>query len=173
MTTLIMAIIFCGLLGVVYGVWASKSVMDADPGNERMREIASAIQEGAGAYLKRQYATISVVGVIIFVLVAYLLDPIVAIGFAIGAILSGIAGFVGMLISVRANVRTAQAASEDLSKGLTIAFKAGSVTGMLVAALALLAVSIYFFILTNTLNHSYDSRAVSYTHLTLPTKRIV
>ena len=148
MTTLIMAIIFCGLLGVGYGVWASKAVMDADPGNERMREIASAIQEGAGAYLKRQYATISVVGVIIFVLVAYLLDPVVAIGFAIGAILSGIAGFVGMLISVRANVRTAQAASEDLSKGLTVAFKAGSVTGMLVAALAL---------------------PVSYTHLTLPT----
>ena len=88
MTTLITVIIFCGLLGVIYGVWASKSVMDADPGNEKMREIASAIQEGAGAYLKRQYATISVVGVIIFLLVAYLLDPIVAVGFAIGAILS-------------------------------------------------------------------------------------
>ena len=160
MTTLITVIIFCGLVGVVYGIWASKSVMDADPGNERMREIASAIQEGAGAYLKRQYATISVVGVIIFLLVAYLLDPIVAVGFAIGAILSGIAGFVGMLISVRANVRTAQAASEDLSKGLSIAFKAGSVTGMLVAALALLAVSVYFFILTNMLNHSYDSRVI-------------
>ena len=160
MTTLITVIIFCGLLGVVYGIWASKSVMDADPGNERMREIASAIQEGAGAYLKRQYATISVVGVIIFLLVAYLLDPIVAVGFAIGAILSGIAGFVGMLISVRANVRTAQAASEDLSKGLSIAFKAGSVTGMLVAALALLAVSVYFFILTSMLNHSFDSRVI-------------
>ena len=160
MTTLIMVIIFCGLLGVAYGIWASKSVMDADPGNERMREIAGAIQEGAGAYLKRQYATIAIVGVIIFLLVAYLLDPIVAVGFAIGAILSGIAGFVGMLISVRANVRTAQAASEDLSKGLSIAFKAGSVTGMLVAALALLAVSIYFYILTNMLNYSYDSRVI-------------
>ena len=160
MTTLIMVIIFCGLLGVAYGIWASKSVMDADPGNERMREIAGAIQEGAGAYLKRQYATIAIVGVIIFLLVAYLLDPIVAVGFAIGAILSGIAGFVGMLISVRANVRTAQAASEDLSKGLSIAFKAGSVTGMLVAALALLAVSVYFYILTNMLNYSYDSRVI-------------
>ena len=160
MTTLIMVIIFCGLLGVAYGIWASKSVMDADPGNERMQEIAGAIQEGAGAYLKRQYATIAIVGVIIFLLVAYLLDPIVAVGFAIGAILSGIAGFVGMLISVRANVRTAQAASEDLSKGLSIAFKAGSVTGMLVAALALLAVSIYFYILTNMLNYSYDSRVI-------------
>ena len=160
MTTLIMVIIFCGLLGVAYGIWASKSVMDADPGNERMQEIAGAIQEGAGAYLKRQYATIAIVGVIIFLLVAYLLDPIVAVGFAIGAILSGIAGFVGMLISVRANVRTAQAASEDLSKGLSIAFKAGSVTGMLVAALALLAVSVYFYILTNMLNYSYDSRVI-------------
>ena len=134
--------------------------MNADPGNDRMQEIASAIQEGAGAYLKRQYATIAMVGVIIFVAVAYFLSITVAIGFAIGAILSGIAGFVGMLISVRANVRTAQASSESLGKGLSIAFKAGSVTGMLVASLALLAVCVYFFILTNSLGHAYNSRIV-------------
>ncbi|MBH20792.1 MAG: sodium-translocating pyrophosphatase [Rhodobiaceae bacterium] len=160
MTILISVIILCGLLGVLYGIWASKSVMNADPGNDRMQEIASAIQEGAGAYLKRQYATIAMVGVIIFVAVAYFLSITVAIGFAIGAILSGIAGFVGMLISVRANVRTAQASSESLGKGLSIAFKAGSVTGMLVASLALLAVCVYFFILTNSLGHAYNSRIV-------------
>jgi K(+)-stimulated pyrophosphate-energized sodium pump len=160
MTTLISVIILCGLLGVLYGIWASKSVMNADPGNDKMQEIASAIQEGAGAYLKRQYATIAVVGLIIFVVVAFLLGITVAIGFAVGAILSGIAGFVGMLISVRANVRTAQASSESLGKGLSIAFKAGSVTGMLVASLALLSVCVYFFILTNSLGHEYNSRIV-------------
>jgi len=160
MTTLISVIILCGFLGVIYGFWASKSVMSADAGNERMQEIAEAIQEGAGAYLKRQYATISIVGVIIFILVAIFLQLTVAIGFAIGAILSGIAGFVGMLISVRANVRTAQAASVDLSKGLSVAFKAGSVTGMLVASLALLSVSVYFYFLTNTLGYSFDDRII-------------
>ncbi len=160
MTTLITAIIICGLLGILYGIWASKSVMNADPGNERMIEIASAIQEGAGAYLKRQYSTIAIVGMVIFFLVTYFLGFKVAIGFAIGAILSGIAGFVGMLISVRANVRTAQAASVDLGKGLSVAFKAGSVTGMLVACLALLAVSVYFFILTSILGFAADSREV-------------
>ena len=160
MTTLISVIILCGFLGVIYGFWASKSVMSADAGNERMQEIAGAIQEGAGAYLKRQYATISIVGVIIFVLVAIFLQLTVAVGFAIGAILSGIAGFVGMLISVRANVRTAQAASEDLSKGLSVAFKAGSVTGMLVASLALLSVSIYFYFLTNILGYTFDDRII-------------
>tara|TARA_Y100000590_G_scaffold468225_1_gene650095 strand:+ start:23904 stop:25943 length:2040 start_codon:yes stop_codon:yes gene_type:complete len=134
--------------------------MNADPGNERMIEIASAIQEGAGAYLKRQYSTIAIVGMVIFFLVTYFLGFKVAIGFAIGAILSGIAGFVGMLISVRANVRTAQAASVDLGKGLSVAFKAGSVTGMLVACLALLAVSVYFFILTSILGFAADSREV-------------
>ena len=134
-----------GALAIVYGYITARQVLGMSAGTKKMQEISNAIQEGASAYLKRQYATISVVGVIIFLLVAYLLDPIVAVGFAIGAILSGIAGFVGMLISVRANVRTAQAASQDLSKGLSIAFKAGSVTGMLVAALALLAVSVYFF----------------------------
>jgi K(+)-stimulated pyrophosphate-energized sodium pump len=160
MTTLISVIILCGFLGVIYGFWASRSVMSADAGNERMQEIAGAIQEGAGAYLKRQYATISIVGVIIFILVAIFLELTVAIGFAIGAILSGIAGFVGMLISVRANVRTAQAASVDLSKGLSVAFKAGSVTGMLVASLALLSVSVYFYFLTSTLGYSFDDRII-------------
>ncbi|MDG2187472.1 MAG: sodium-translocating pyrophosphatase [Hyphomicrobiales bacterium] len=160
MTTLISVIILCGLLGILYGIWASKSVMDAPAGNERMREIASAIQEGATAYLKRQYTSIAIVGAVIFVAVAYFLGITEAIGFAIGAILSGIAGFVGMLISVRANVRTTQASSESLGKGLSIAFKAGSVTGMLVASLALLAVCGYFFILTNSLGHAYNSREV-------------
>ncbi|MGI9405815.1 MAG: sodium-translocating pyrophosphatase [Hyphomicrobiaceae bacterium] len=141
-------IIACGALSIVYGIWAIQSVLAADAGNERMQEIAGAIQEGAKAYLTRQYTAIGITGVVAFAIVAYFLGIIVAIGFAVGAILSGLAGFIGMHVSVRANVRTTQAASQSLAAGLGIAFKAGAVTGLLVAGLALLGIAIYYSILT-------------------------
>ncbi|HSM19563.1 MAG TPA: sodium/proton-translocating pyrophosphatase, partial [Hyphomicrobiales bacterium] len=124
----IWVIIACGALSIVYGVWAVQSVMSSDAGSPRMQEIAGAIQEGAMAYLTRQYTTIGIVGLIIFVLVAFLLSLPVGIGYLIGAVLSGSAGFIGMLVSVRANVRSAQAESRSLSAGLFIAFLAGAVT---------------------------------------------
>ncbi|WP_186389560.1 MULTISPECIES: sodium-translocating pyrophosphatase [unclassified Stappia] len=153
-------VILCGLLSIAYGAWAIQSVMAADAGNARMQEIAGAIQEGAQAYLNRQYTTIAIVGVAIFAVVAWLLGMLVAIGFAIGAILSAAAGYIGMHVSVRANVRTAQAASTSLAAGLEIAFKAGAVTGLLVAGLALLGVAVYFTILTEILNYEAQSRVV-------------
>ncbi|MCZ7887083.1 MULTISPECIES: sodium-translocating pyrophosphatase [Agrobacterium] len=158
--TVIPIVILCGVLSVVYAVWATKSVLDADQGNERMREIAGFIREGAQAYLTRQYLTIAIVGLIVAVLAWYLLSSMAAIGFIIGAVLSGVAGFVGMHVSVRANLRTAQAASHSLGAGLDIAFKSGAITGMLVAGLALLGVSIYYFVLTSVLGHPPGSRAV-------------
>jgi K(+)-stimulated pyrophosphate-energized sodium pump len=142
------AIIACGVLAILYGMWAIRSVLAADAGNERMQEIASAIQEGAAAYLNRQYTTIAIVGAVIFIIVSYLLGIRVGIGFLVGATLSGLAGYIGMLVSVRANVRTTQASATSLAAGLSIAFRSGAVTGMLVAGLALLAVSVYFTVLT-------------------------
>ena len=142
-------IIGAGILAVVYGIVTSISVLSADTGNEKMQEIAGAIQEGASAYLSRQYSTIAVVGLVILVISYFLLGLEVSVGFLIGAVLSGIAGYIGMLVSVRANVRTTQAASSSLAEGLSIAFKSGAVTGMLVAGLALLAVSVYYYVLTN------------------------
>ena len=136
--------IICGLSSILYGFLASKSILASDSGNNKMREISQAIQEGANAYLKRQYLTISCVGFAIFLLVYYFFDFNVAFGFLLGAILSSSAGYVGMHISVRSNVRTAAAASKGLSKGLSIAFRAGSVTGMLVVGLALLSISSYY-----------------------------
>jgi K(+)-stimulated pyrophosphate-energized sodium pump len=156
----IWGIIACGALSIVYGIWASQSVMAADAGNQRMQEIAGAIQEGATAYLSRQYTTIAIAGAFIFVLVAILLSIPVAIGFLIGATLSGAAGFIGMLVSVRANVRTTQASSLSLASGLAIAFRAGAVTGMLVAGLALLAVSVYFAVLTEFAGYAPNDRTV-------------
>lgn len=141
-------IIGCGLLSVVYGAVTISSLMKADAGSQRMQEIAGAVAEGAQAYLNRQYLTITVVGVIIFGIVTWLLGIKVGIGFVIGALLSGAAGYIGMHVSVRANVRTAQAATQSLAGGLDIAFKAGAVTGMLVAGLALLGVAMYFWYLT-------------------------
>ncbi|MBL6783979.1 MAG: sodium-translocating pyrophosphatase [PS1 clade bacterium] len=160
MSTLMWLIIGSGLLAIVYGVWAARSIMAADAGNERMQEIASAIQEGAAAYLNRQYRAIGVVGVAIAILVFFLLGAKVSAGFIVGATLSGAAGYVGMLVSVRANVRTTQAASESLGAGLSMAFRSGAVTGMLVAGLALLAVAVYFAVLINGFGLSPDSREV-------------
>jgi K(+)-stimulated pyrophosphate-energized sodium pump len=160
MNNIIGLIVACGALSIVYGVWAIRSVLAASPGNKRMQEIAAAIQEGAQAYLTRQYTTIAIVGVAIFILLAVLLKVLVAVGFLIGAVLSATAGFVGMLVSVRANVRTAQASSRSLAAGLAMAFKAGAVTGMLVAGLALLGVTIYYWLLTGPLQFNPTDRIV-------------
>jgi K(+)-stimulated pyrophosphate-energized sodium pump len=140
----------CGIIAVVYGIITSRQVLAASPGNARMQEIAKAIQEGAGAYLTKQYTAIAIVGVIVAALVAYFLGPIPAVAFVLGAVLSGVTGFIGMNISVRANVRTAEAARQSLQAGLTMAFRSGAVTGMLVAGLALLAIAGLFYALLSS-----------------------
>lgn len=160
MNSVLYLIIACGVLSIVYAIWAIQSVMAADAGNKRMQEIAGHIREGATAYLTRQYMTIAIVGVVVFIIAWLLLSGQAAIGFAIGAILSGAAGFIGMLVSVRANVRTAQAASKSLGAGLEIAFKSGAVTGLLVAGLALLGVAVYFWLLTGPMGQNAESREV-------------
>jgi K(+)-stimulated pyrophosphate-energized sodium pump len=152
MSSQLLLVIGAGLLAVIYGIVQTLSLLKASTGTDKMREIAAAIQEGAQAYLRRQYLTIGLVGVVILIVVGLLIGWLAAVGFAIGAILSGAAGFVGMLISVRANVRTAQAASESLEKGLSLAFRSGAITGMLVAGFALIGVAGYFYILTQVLN---------------------
>ncbi|MDO9430697.1 MAG: sodium-translocating pyrophosphatase, partial [Phenylobacterium sp.] len=153
-------VIAAGLLAVLYGIVQTASLLRASPGNARMQEIAAAIQEGAQAYLRRQYTAIAIVGFIILLAVGFLIGPLAAVGFLIGSVLSGLAGFVGMLISVRANVRTAQAASEGLAQGLSLAFRAGAITGMLVAGFALIGVAGYYAILTGPLGHENTSREV-------------
>jgi len=160
MDTILWGIIACGALSLVYAAITIQSVMSSDAGNARMQEIAGYVREGAQAYLNRQYTTIGMVGVAILVLAWVLLGPLTAVGFLIGAVLSGVAGYIGMNVSVRANVRTAQAATVSLSKGLDIAFKAGAVTGMLVAGLALLGVAIYYYVLTKVLGYAPASRNV-------------
>ena len=160
MSNLLLGIIACGALSIVYAFITSNAVMSADAGNARMQEIAGAIREGAQAYLNRQYRTIAMVGAVIFVLAWALLGPLQALGFLIGAVLSGLAGYIGMNVSVRANVRTAQAATVSLAKGLDIAFKAGAITGMLVAGLALLGVAVYYAVLTGPLGYAPGSRTV-------------
>src|SRR5690349_3108349 len=144
--------IACGLLALGYGVVTSREVLHADAGTVRMQEISGAVQEGARAYLNRQYMTIGVVGLVILLLLGLSLGLRVAIGFLIGAVLSATAGYVGMNVSVRANVRTAQACRTGLAQGLDIAFKSGAITGLLVVGLGLLGVSIYYFILRATMS---------------------
>ena len=147
MTGTLNIIIAAGLLAILYSYLTSKQILSADPGNSKMQEIANAIQVGARAYLNRQYKTIAIVGIIILIIITYALGVWVGLGYFIGAFLSGTAGYVGMLISVQANVRTAEAARKGLSAGLNISFKSGAVTGMLVAGLALLAIAIYYLFL--------------------------
>ncbi len=150
----------CGLLAVLYGIFTSRQVLSMSPGNARMIEVSAAIQEGAAAYLKRQYTTIAIVGIIVAVIIGIFLKPLSAVAFLIGAILSGAAGFIGMNISVRANVRTAEAARGSLQSGLTTAFRAGAVTGLLVAGLALLAIAGLFWFLTGPGGHAPNDRPV-------------
>jgi len=158
--TIVYLAIVCGVIAVLYGFVTSRQVLAASPGNERMQDIASAIQEGAKAYLGRQYTTIAVVGAIVAVVLAVTLGLLSTIGFVIGALLSGVAGFVGMTISVRANVRTAEAARSTLQRGLTMAFRSGAVTGMLVAGLGLLSIALFFWYLTGPAGLLPNDRAI-------------
>ncbi len=160
MNSILMLVIGAGLLAVLYGALQTASLLRASPGNEKMQEIAAAIQEGAQAYLNKQYTAIAAVGVVILIAGYFLLGALPAIGFLTGAVLSGAAGFVGMLISVRANVRTAQAASEGLAKGLSLAFRSGAITGMLVVGFALIGVAGYYAVLTGPLGLENTSREV-------------
>ena len=148
MTATYWIVIACGVLAILYGLYAVRSILAASPGTERMVEIAEAIQEGARAYLNRQYLTIGIVGIVVGVILGLLLDVYVGLGFFVGAILSGVAGYIGMNVSVRANVRTANAAREGgIKPALDVAFKSGAVTGMLVVGLGLLGVVVYYMIL--------------------------
>jgi K(+)-stimulated pyrophosphate-energized sodium pump len=140
-------IILCGLAAVAYGAFTARTVLASSTGTDRMRQISGAVQEGAAAYLNRQYTTIGIVGIVVAIILFFVFDWTVAVGYLIGAVLSGAAGYLGMNISVRSNLRVADGARQGLARGLDIAFKAGAVTGMLVAGLALLAVSVYYFIL--------------------------
>ncbi len=158
--TVLYAAILCGVIAVIYGVITRSSILSASAGNDKMQEIASAIQDGARAYLNRQYRTIAIVGVVVAIALFLALGKLAALGFVIGALLSGAAGYIGMFISVKANVRTTEAARNSLQEGLTLAFRSGAVTGMLVAGLALLAVAGYYTVLTGPMGIAPTDRLV-------------
>src|SRR4051812_43499987 len=162
--SIVLIAIVCGLIAVAYGAVTSMQVLKAPAGDEKMQAIAAAIQEGAKAYLGRQYRTIAIVGLAVAIVIWFTLDgmgsPLSTVSFLIGALLSGVAGFVGMNISVRANVRTAEAARSSLQRGLTLAFRSGAITGMLVAGLGLLAITVLFWYLTGPGGHAANDRAV-------------
>ncbi len=159
--TALLIIIAAGVIAVVYGVITTQSVLALPTGNDRMREIASAIQEGAQAYLNKQYTTIAIVGAVVFIILLVAFQSWISpVGFLLGAVLSGAAGYVGMLVSVRANVRTTEAARSGLQQGLDVAFKSGAVTGMLVAGLALIGLAGYYLVLLQVTGNGYESREV-------------
>jgi K(+)-stimulated pyrophosphate-energized sodium pump len=155
--TILLYTIGAGLLSIVYGFFTGKNILNQSTGNAKMQDIASAIQIGAKAYLARQYKTIAIVGVVVLVIVSIAFSPLVGLGYLVGAALSGIAGYVGMLVSVEANVRTAEASRKGLAQGLSVAFKSGAVTGMLVAGLALLSIAVYYYYL---LKFNVDEREI-------------
>ena len=155
--TILLYTIAAGFLSIIYGFFTGKSILSSSAGNSKMQEIALAIQIGAKAYLARQYKTIAIVGIVVLVIISVAFSPLVGLGYLIGATLSGIAGYVGMLVSVEANVRTAEASRKGLASGLSVAFKSGAVTGMLVAGLALLAIAVYYYLL---LKFNVDEREI-------------
>jgi len=155
--TILLYTIAAGFLSIVYGFFTGRNILNQSAGNAKMQEIASAIQIGAKAYLARQYKTIAIVGVVVLIIVSVAFSPLVGLGYLIGATLSGIAGYVGMLVSVQANVRTAEASRKGLASGLAVAFKSGAVTGMLVAGLALLSIAVYYYFL---LKYNIEEREI-------------